>query len=150
MDNLELLRNTALFKGNSPEELTLLLGLIQERHIASNSTIFTEQMPAESLYIVKNGTVRITLMAGEGEEVGLLLLGPGEFFGELALLQEQVRLVNARTDSDADLVLLTRKDFLSFIELHPGAGAKVVTAIARLLAMRVKAYGERFKELLRS
>jgi CRP-like cAMP-binding protein len=70
-----------LFKGSSPEELELALGLFQERQIKQNSAIFTEKMPAEALYIIKSGSVRISIMAGEGEETPLLL-GPGEFFGE--------------------------------------------------------------------
>ena len=81
MTNLELLQKSVLFKGSSNEELELVLGLFQERQIKPNAAIFTEKMPAEALYIIKSGSVRITMMAGEGEEMGLLLLGPGEFFG---------------------------------------------------------------------
>ena len=87
MDNLELLQKTVLFKGSSREEIDLAAGLFQERQIRPNTTIFAEKMPSESLYVIKSGSVRISIMAGEGEEKSLLLLGPGEFFGELALLQ---------------------------------------------------------------
>jgi CRP/FNR family cyclic AMP-dependent transcriptional regulator len=99
MTNLELLQKSVLFKGSSNEELELVLGLFQERQIKPNASIFTEKMPAEALYIIKSGSVRITMMAGEGEEMGLLILGPGEFFGELALIQEEVRLVSARAET---------------------------------------------------
>jgi CRP/FNR family transcriptional regulator, cyclic AMP receptor protein len=107
-------------------------------------------MPAEALYIVKSGNVRITIMAGEGQELGLLLLGPGEFFGELALVQETNRLVTARAETPVELLLLTRKDFQALLDLDPGTGAKVLTTITKLLAMRVKAYSERLKEFLLS
>ncbi len=150
MTNLELLQKSVLFKGSSTEELELVLGLFQERQIKPNSTIFTEKMPAEALYIIKSGSVKITMMAGEGEETGLLLLGPGEFFGELALIQEEARLVSARSETSVDLLLLTRKDFQALIDLEPRTACRVVTTIARLLAMRVKAYSERLKELLLS
>ena len=89
-------------------------------------------------------------MAGEGEEMGLLLLGPGEFFGELALVHEDVRLVNARAETAVDLLLLTRKDFQALLDLEPRTGARVLMTIAKLLAMRVKAYNERLKDLLLS
>ena len=148
MDNLELLQKTALFRGTSKEELELILGLFQERSIKANATIFTENMPAESLSIVKSGTVRITMMAGESLEQGLLLLGPGEFFGELALVQESKRLVTARAETPADLLILTRKDFQSMIDLAPRTAARVLLIISKLLAMRVKTYSERLKELL--
>ncbi len=148
MTNLELLQKTVLFKGSSNEEMELVLGLFQERQIKPNATIFMEKMPAEALYIVKNGSVRVTMMAGEGEEMGLLLLGPGEFFGELALIQEDVRLVSARAETSVDLLLLTRKDFHALLDLDPRTASRVLMTIAKLLAMRVKAYSERLKDLL--
>jgi CRP/FNR family transcriptional regulator, cyclic AMP receptor protein len=148
MTNLELLQQNLLFKGSSKEELGLILGLFQERQIKRNAAIFTENMPSEALYIVKNGNIRISMMAGEGEELGLLLLGPGEFFGELALVQETNRLVTARAETDVDLLLMTRKDFQSLIDLEPRAAARALVIITKLLAMRVKAYSERLKDYL--
>ncbi len=150
MTNLELLQKTVLFRGSSKEEMELVLGLFQERQIKPNAIIFTENMPAEALFIVKNGTVRITMMAGEGEEIGLLLLGPGEFFGELALVQEDARLVSARAETSVDLLLLTRKDFQALLDLDPRTASRVLVAIAKLLAMRVRAYSEKLKDLLMS
>ncbi len=148
MDNKELLQGTVLFKGCSAEEIELALGLFQERRIKPNTAIFTEKMPAESLCIIKNGTVRISIMAGEGEERSLLMIGPGEFFGELALLQEGKRMVSARSETMVDLLLMTRRDFQALIDLDSRIAARLGTAIARLLAMRVKAYGPLFRDLL--
>jgi CRP/FNR family cyclic AMP-dependent transcriptional regulator len=150
MNNLELLQNSLLFKGCTSEGIELLLWMVQERPIKQNTAIFTEHMPAEALYFVKSGTVRITMMAGEGEEMGLLLLGPGEFFGELALIQETSRLVTARAETPVELLILSRKDFQAFLDLDPRTGAKVIMTIAKLLTMRVKAYGDKLKELLHS
>lgn len=147
-DNINLLQKTVLFKGSSRDELEITLGLFQERRIKPNTTIFTEKMPAESLYIIKNGMVKISVMAGEGEEKPLLLLGPGEFFGELALLQEQNRMVSARSETAVDLLLMTRKDFQALMDIDPRTAVRVSNAICRLLAMRVKAYGPLFRDIL--
>lgn len=148
MNTVELLQKTLLFKGSSLEDLDVVAGLFQERQIKPNTTIFTEKMPAEALYIIKSGSVRITVMAGEGEEKSLLLLGPGEFFGELALLQEESRLVTARAESAVDILLLTRGDFQALMDLDPRTAARMLLAIARLLSMRVKANGTRLRDLL--
>jgi CRP/FNR family cyclic AMP-dependent transcriptional regulator len=150
MTNLELLQKTLLFKGSTTEELELVLGLFQEREIRPNANIFTEKMPAEALFIVKSGAVRITMMAGEGEEMGLLVLGPGEFFGELALIHENVRLVNARAETAVELLLLTRKDFNALLDLDPRTASRLLITIAKLLAMRIQAYGDKLKDLLLS
>lgn len=150
MNNLELLRNTMLFKGSSKEEIDLILGLFQERQIKPNTTIFTENMPAEACYIIKSGTVRISMMVGEGEELGLLVLGPGEFFGELALIQVANRLVTARAETAVEILLITRNEFQALIDLEPRAAARALVIITKLLAMRIQAYQERLKQLLAS
>lgn len=150
MTNLELLQKTMLFKGSTRDELELVLGLFQEREIRPNANIFTEKMPGEALFIVKSGAVKLTMMAGEGEEIGLLVLGPGEFFGELALIHENARLVNARAETAVDLLLLTRKDFYALLDLEPRTASRLLIAISKLLAMRIQAYSDKLKELLLS
>jgi CRP/FNR family transcriptional regulator len=124
--------------------------MFQERQLTQDAAIFTQHMPAEALYLVKSGKVRITIMAGEGEEMRLLHLGPGEFFGELALVQDMERQVTARAETAVELLSLTRKDFQALLDLDPRTGAKIAMTIAKLLAMRVKAYSEKLKELLLS
>lgn len=146
----DVLHKILLFRGCTPEELDLLAGLFQERKVKAGMTIFTEKMPAEALYVIKSGQVRITTMAGEGEEMGLLLLGANDFFGEIALIQESSRAVTARAESAVDLLILSRKDFQALLDLDPRAAAKITLSIARLLAMRVKAYGNRLRDLLLS
>ncbi|MDH4162414.1 MAG: cyclic nucleotide-binding domain-containing protein [Nitrospirota bacterium] len=150
MDTIDILHKTLLFRGCNKEDLELVAGLFQQRVVKPNMTIFTEKMPAEALYIIKSGSIRITTMAGEGEEVGLLHLGPGDFFGEIALLQESSRAVTARAESMTEVLMLTRKDFQALIDLDPRIAAKVTLSIARLLAMRVKAYSTKLRDILLS
>jgi CRP-like cAMP-binding protein len=150
MDNKELLQKNLLFKGCTKEDFELLIGLFQERSVPPGTTIFAEKMPAEALYIIKSGNVRVTIMAGEGEDVALLLMGPGEFFGEIALIQESSRAVTARAENAVEVLMITRKDFQALIDLEPRIAAKIVLSIARLLAMRVKAYSNKLRDLLLS
>jgi len=150
LDIIELLKKNLLFKGCTAEDFELISGLIQERQVKPNTTLFSEKMPAETLFIVKSGKIKISVMDGEGDEIGLLELGPGDFFGEIALIQESSRAVTARSESAVELVMLTRKDFLALLDLDPRVAAKITLAIARLLAMRVKAYSAKLREILLS
>ena len=150
METIDLLKKNLLFKGCTPEDFELLAGLFVERKVSPNTTIFSEKMPGEALYIIKSGEVRISLMAGEGEEAGLLQLGPGDFFGEIALIQESSRAVTARSESATEIIMLSRKDFLALMDLDPRVAARVTLSIARLLAMRVKAYSNKLREILLS
>lgn len=150
METADVLHKILLFRGCTSDELELLAGLFQERQVKPGMTIFTEKMPAEALYIIKSGKVRVTTAVGEGAEVGLLLLGPYDFFGEIALIQESSRAVTARAETAAEILILTRKDFQALLDLDPRVAAKVTLSIARLLAMRVKAYSNKLRELLLS
>jgi len=150
MEIIDLLKKNLLFKGCTHDDFELLSGLFVERKVNPNTTIFSEKMPGEALYIIKSGEVRISLMAGEGEEIGLLQLGPGDFFGEIALIQESSRAVTARSETTTELVMLGRKDFLALMDLDPRVAARVALSIARLLAMRVKAYSTKLREILLS
>src|SRR5512143_2477275 len=150
MTNLELLQKTMLFRGSSREELEMVLGFFQEREIKPNANIFTEKMPGEALFIVRSGSVRITMMAGEGEEMGLLVLGPGEFFGELGLIYDYTRLVNARAETAVDLLLLARKDFYALLDLDPRTASRLLITISKLWAMRIQAYSDKLKDILLS
>ncbi|MDA8098698.1 MAG: cyclic nucleotide-binding domain-containing protein [Nitrospiraceae bacterium] len=150
MDTIELLQKNLLFRGCSRDDFELLTGLFQERRVQSGMTIFAEKMPAEALYIIKTGQVRITILGADGDEVGLLQLGAGDFFGEIALLQESSRAVTARAETACEVVMLTRKDFQALIDLEPRIAAKITLSIARLLAMRVKAYSNKLRDILLS
>jgi CRP/FNR family cyclic AMP-dependent transcriptional regulator len=150
MENADVLHKILLFRGCTPDELELLAGLFQERHVKPGMTIFTEKMPAEALYIIKSGQVRISTVVEEDGEAGLLLLGPNDFFGEIALIQESSRAVTARAEAETTVLIMTRKDFQALVDLDPRVAAKVTLAIARLLAMRVKAYGNRLRDILLS
>ena len=147
---IDLLKKNLLFKGCTAEDFELISGLFQERKVKPNTTIFSEKMPAEALYIVKSGKVKISVMEGESDEIGLLELGPGDFFGEIALIQESSRAVTARAERAVELLMLTRRDFVALLDLDPRVGAKITLSIARLLAMRVKAYSSRLREILLS
>jgi CRP/FNR family transcriptional regulator, cyclic AMP receptor protein len=150
METITLLKKNLLFKGCTHEDFELLSSLFVERKVSANTTIFSEKMPGEALYIIKSGEIRISIMAGEGEEVGLLQLGPGDFFGEIALIQESSRAVTARSETAAEVLMLSRKDFLALLDLDPRVAAKITLSIARLLAMRVKAYSTKLREHLLS
>jgi len=147
---IDLLKKNLLFKGCTSEDFELISGLFQERKVKPNTTIFSEKMPAEALYIVKSGKVKISVMEGESDEIGLLELGPGDFFGEIALIQESSRAVTARAETAVEVIMLTRRDFVALLDLDPRVGAKITLSIARLLAMRVKAYSSRLREILLS
>jgi len=116
---------------------TNLLGLarrLRRRRYARGAVVFLRGDPGDSLYIVTSGAIRIGLTSSEGKEMTLALRGPGEFFGELALLDGEPRSADAVAQEPSELLLLQRGDFLAMVEERPA----VAIALLKVLSRRVR------------
>lgn len=142
------LRKTALFKGLSTEDLTSLAAIVTEKSLPENATIFTEHMPGEALYIIDEGSVRVSRMIEEGEEQTLSVLGAGDFIGEMALLDGGPRLTTARALKPTKLFIIKNGDFQSLLEKDPKVGIKIVKAIIAVFSARLRHSDLIIKELL--
>ncbi len=145
----EELRDCPLLKGLDEGELSLLGETFVPRRMIEGTTVFIENMPGESLYLIQQGAVQISRMSPDGEERTLLILGPENVFGELAVIAPGLRPVTARIVEAASLLNLTRKDFDQLCERHPRLGMKLMRNIVRVFSERVRAAEEDFHEMLR-
>ena len=119
MADTTILEKVPLFAGLPPGELAELNGRLRRRRLARGQTLFLEGDPGTSLCIVETGRVKLGLTSPEGREIILTLLGPGDVFGELALLDGQPRSANASAVEPSDVLLLARDDFLAFLRQRP-------------------------------
>jgi CRP-like cAMP-binding protein len=129
----DLLRRISLFESLGAAELSALATFLRRRRYAKGATIFFEGDPGGSLYIIQAGTVKISLNSPEGRELVLALLGPGDFFGDLALLDGDPHSADAVARDACDLVLLQRDAFLRFLADHPPAAAALLAVLSRRL-----------------
>ena len=90
------------------------------------------------MYIIQEGEVSITLGGKEGEQRELVSLGEGDFFGELALLDESPRSANAICKSDCALIGFFRPDLFELIEKKASLGIKIVLKLSEIVAMRLR------------
>ena len=107
------------------------------------SMLFSKDDPGESLFIIVKGEVKIALYSRSGREIVLAKFGPGEYFGEMALLDEHPRSANAVTLTDCTLLALRRKDFHRFIESEPEAALELL----RELSLRLRSTNEKVGDL---
>ncbi|MDO3379939.1 cyclic nucleotide-binding domain-containing protein [Geoalkalibacter halelectricus] len=143
------LEKSPLLKGLDEGELALLGDCFKERSMDEGTTVFIENMPGESLYLIQRGAVQISKSTAEGEERTLLILGPEEVFGELALVLTGRRPVTARIVEAAGLLQLTRKEFNRLCDRHPRLGMKLMRNILRVFSERVRAAEEDYHQMLR-
>jgi len=106
-----LLRNVPLFAGLDEEQLKVLARMMVRTSFSRNATIIGAGDPTDSLYIVINGRLKVLMSDEQGREVILSLLGPGEFFGEMGLLDDSPRSASVVTQEPCDLLSISKTDF---------------------------------------
>jgi CRP-like cAMP-binding protein len=133
---LKLLKNVVLFKDLSMHDLEMVDNLMHERTYIAEEVIFDEGEEGQGLFLVLSGRVRIVLPASADNM--LLELGPGAFFGEVALLDQSVRTAQARAIEDTSIVVLFRAEFYSLLTTHSAIASRVSFQLARILATRLR------------
>ena len=126
-----LLRNIPFFSGLGDEETRALLNLLKPRTFKANETIFWIGESGTDFYIIQNGNVVLIYPDETGKETTLAVLGPGDFFGELSLLDGGPRTATSRALTDVQLLCLTREEFLDFIRAHPSSTIHMIQVLAR-------------------
>jgi CRP-like cAMP-binding protein len=137
---LDILRE----QGLSAQEMRLLAKYSTERRYAAEAVIFAEGDPGDSLFIVVDGAIRISrLVPGMGEEC-LAILGRGDVFGELALVDDQPRSADARAHAGPCTVFSINRGLLEeVLSMDPDAAVQFLNLLCRLLCRRLRAMNER-------
>ena len=143
MSPLSMLRRIPLFSVLSDEELEALVDSLGKRAFGKGMIIFHKDGPGHTLYIIESGKVRIFVLSESGQEISVNVYGPGDFFGELALLDGLPRCAGAVAMEKTVTLTLHRDDFLRQIEAHPRIAMKVL----QVLSARVR-YSTAFSESL--
>ncbi len=103
------------------------------RSLGAGDTIFLTGDPGDSMMAVLTGTVRISAPSPDGKELILSLMQPGEFFGELALLDGNERSADAKAMTDCTLAILNRRDVLQFLDRNPVGWPSMVEILCERL-----------------
>jgi CRP-like cAMP-binding protein len=114
----------------------------------AGKTVFIENMPGEFLYLVKEGTIRISKMLAEGDEQTLVVLGAEDTFGEMAVLDGAPRSATARVIEDAQLFSLGKSDFEELCDSYPALGLKLMRNIIRIFSRRIRESNQEYREML--
>ena len=132
---IETLRGIPLFAPIPLEDLAELSQQLNRRHYRKGEVIFHKDDFGSTFHIVKTGNVKISIPSEseEGEDVILAYLGPGDFFGELALLDENPRSATATAVENTETMALERGDFLDFLKWNPDAAIRILAVLSQRL-----------------
>lgn len=129
-EEAQSLARVPLFKRLEPHELEHLAQEIDQVNYKADQTIFNEHDRGDALYILEEGRVRIWVYDEDVKPVTLAELKPGDFFGELAVLDQGERSSSATAITDIHLHRLSSEDFQKFLLEHPDASIDVICEIA--------------------
>jgi CRP-like cAMP-binding protein len=140
LEKMDLFRE----QGLDHEELLTLATFAQERRFGRETFVFREGDPGDQMYFVVEGTIRISQFIPGGGEEALALLGRGEFFGEMALIDGKPRSADARThEGPVTLLELDRETVREALSMDPRAALEFLRLLCRILAARLREVDEK-------
>ena len=134
----ELLLAMPPFENLSGKYIKLLMQLIHNRVYEPNEYIFYQGDPGIGLYIVREGSIVITQAVEDGKALELAKLHRGDFFGELALLDDEVRSGSAIALEPTSIAVIFKPDLDEFIERYPKVGIKILRGISTIISTRLR------------
>lgn len=138
------LQRVPLFSQLTPVDLQRVVAVAREKSYPKNSVILFEDDPGDALYVVARGQVKVVLIGDDGREVILSVLGEGEFFGEMSLLDDEPRSAHVIAMEESDLLVLRREDFEGILTQSP----KIALALLRELTRRLRRADEKVGALV--
>ena len=130
---VELLKSVTLFADLEEGELERFSHVAVPRTFPAGTRVFHEGDDSDACYIVKEGSFRVTREHSDGRAITLATLGPGEIFGELAMLDGDQRSASAEALSEGELLALPANDVRALLARHPEISLKLVAGLVRRL-----------------
>lgn len=128
-----ILAGTPMFQGVPEDQLEALAQKGKLLKLGPREVLFSKGDPGEAMYVVLSGRVRLGVVSVEGREVTYALIGPGQMFGEIAILDGGPRSADATAAESSELLVIERRDLLGFIRAHVDYGLRLIeTLCARL------------------
>ena len=132
------LHEIELFKGRKVESLAALEACMELRSFKAGEKIFARGDAGDELFLIRRGAARIVLPLDENKKYHLSTFTRGNFFGETAFLDNDLRSADAIAYNDTELFALSRKNFDAFAEEHKKVALNLLEGLARTLAIRLR------------
>ena len=134
----QILSKVPAFAGLAARELKEVAAIVHKREYRSGEPVFSQGDPGLGMYIIQEGEVSISISGKENGDRELAVLADGDFFGELALIDESPRSANARCKTDCVLIGFFRPDLFELIEKKNQLGIKIIFKLAEIVSQRLR------------
>lgn len=150
----DLLRRNILFQDLNAKQLKFVSDIVHLRRYRPDEIVFHRDEIGVGMYIIITGSVVITLSRSQprqkmrDDETIITQLGPGDFFGELALVEENGRRsATARTVAETELIGFFKPDLMDILERNPAVGVKISMRLGEVIGHRLKETNKRLSAL---
>lgn len=130
---IQLFRKFSLFAELDDRELASVAAVAKTRRYAKDDVVFHADESGDVFCLIREGEVKVTMISPEGKEIILSMLGPGDFFGEMALLDDEPRSATVIATTPLEVVTIWRSDFLSILSENFSITKKVLAELSRRL-----------------
>lgn len=130
---LEALRAVPLFRALDEEAAQELCHLLSIREVDAGVQVFNRGDVGDAMYLIETGSIRISVKDADGYDTTLAELRPGDFFGEMALLDGHARSADATASLNSRLAVLPRGEFRAFLRKNPDITLGILTALTHRL-----------------
>lgn len=147
MKDKDVLSQVYLFRELTPSEMDILISISKEKRAEKDEIIFKEGATGDAFYLIVSGSVRIsTMVPGVGEEA-LTILREGEYFGEMALIDDAPRSASAIANDDTILLLIKKDNFRKLLAQDTGIAYKLLWVFTKTLSARLRKTDEQLKSI---
>src|SRR5688572_3255657 len=144
IDRLAFLRDHPIFGILGPELLQQLRSHALQKSVPAGTTLFSKGDIGTSLFAVLDGNVKVASFSAEGKNAVFNILGPGDIFGEIALLDGGARTADVTTLTDCKLLVIERRDFLPLVYGKPDVAQKLI----EILCARLRKTSRQVEEVM--
>ncbi len=137
-----LLSQVPIFSELTDKELRRLASIVHKREYTAGEFIFSQGDPGLGMYVVESGQVEIVLTEPNNEQRTLTVLKPGDFFGELSLLDESPRSASAVARSFSKIIGFFRPDLIELLDRSPKSGTKILFKLGEVIGTRLRITNE--------
>jgi CRP/FNR family cyclic AMP-dependent transcriptional regulator len=138
MEDIKLLKQIPLFKDFKVTEIMNIAMVAEQECFRAGDVIFKEGGAGDALYVIKKGQVRVVKRDASGEEHTLAHLKPGEYFGEISLVDRSPRSASVCADKDTELIKIKRTDFRNLIAGNKEIERKFYKSFTEVLCERLR------------
>lgn len=122
---LPILKKIPLFTELDSAQHQAIIQNIQMQYFPKGHTLFAQGDPGDSMYIIKTGMCHVVRKTPNGQEQEMAVLGPNDFFGEMALISDEPRNASVVTVGESEIFVLRKADFFHLMEKTPGLANRI-------------------------